>query len=256
MNWVNLLTISIFTLAFALETLYSIKKKKNLFDHRDSLANILLGLLYTLFAVFFTIFIYYIYEFLYQYRIFNLELSVWSILALVILDDLIDYVAHRLQHENRFFWASHETHHSSEYYNFTTGIRLSIASPLVIWPFWTILPLLGFKTSWIMLVGALGYIYGILVHTQTIKTLGFLEKILVTPSHHRVHHGKNDEYVNRNYGVVFIFWDRFFKTFTPENAPVEYGTLHIEKSKSPLKLTINPWINYFRRKDHDDNATN
>lgn len=242
-NYVTLLTIIAFTLALLLEGLYSYRKKIRLFDVQDTLANIFLGLLFVSLGFTVTIGIYYLYEYLYQYRLFNIQLSAFAIVVLILLDDLINYVSHRILHENRFFWAVHEVHHSSENFNFTTGIRLTIATSLTIWPFWIILPILGFKTEWILLVASFSHLYGLLVHTRSIDRLGILEKVLVTPSHHRVHHGKNIEYLDRNYGVIFIFWDKLFNTFAEEKAPVEYGILHPEKSKNPIRILINPWIN-------------
>lgn len=240
---ITVITIGVLAVCLLIESIYVSWKNIKVFDLHDTLANIILGIIYGAFGVGFAIAIYNLYEFLYQFRIFDLNLSVITIAALVLLDDFINYVSHRVLHENRFFWAVHEVHHSSENFNFTTGIRLTVATNLTIWPFWTILPILGFKTEWIIIVGSVSHLYGILTHTRLIGKLGFLENFLVTPSHHRVHHGKNIEYLDRNYGVIFIFWDKMFNSFEEEKAEVEYGILHPEKSKNPIRILFNPWIN-------------
>jgi sterol desaturase/sphingolipid hydroxylase (fatty acid hydroxylase superfamily) len=243
MDPITLISIVVLISFFIVESYYSRKKSLNLFDTQDTRANISLGALFGFLSLFFAIFIYQLYEYLYQYRFFTLPFSVWTIALLVLLDDFINYVAHRVLHENRFFWAVHEVHHSSEHFNISTAIRLTIMTSLTIWPFW----ILGFKPEWVLSVAAFSHLYGAIVHTQAINRLGFLEKILVTPSHHRVHHGKNVRYLDRNYGVIFIFWDKLFNSFAEETEKVEYGILHPERSKNPLRILTNPWVNLFKQ---------
>ena len=247
MDFINLLTLVVLVTFFAAELLYVSRKKLDFFNRHDAFANIVLGIIFGSLSVLFAIAIYSLYDYLYQFRFFTLPFTWWVIAILVLLDDFINYVAHRVLHENRFFWAVHEVHHSSEHFNLTTGIRLTIMTSLTIWPFWIILPFLGFKTEWVVAVAAFSHLYGFIVHTQTVGKLGFLEKILVTPSHHRVHHGKNIEYMDRNYSVIFIFWDKLFNSFEVEKEKVEYGILHPEKSKNPLRVLTNPWVNLYRQ---------
>lgn len=245
MDIVTQISIVVLALLIGFEFFYVAHKKLHYFDTHDALANITLGLIFGVLSVFFAMGIYRLYEYLYQFRFFTLPLTFWTIALLVLLDDFINYVAHRVLHENRFFWAVHEVHHSSEHFNFTTAIRLTIMTSLTIWPFWIVLPFLGFKTEWVVLVASFSHFYGIIVHTQTVGKLGFLEKIFVTPSHHRVHHGKNVKYLDRNYGVIFIFWDKLFNSFEEESEKVEYGILHPEKSKNPMRILTNPWKNLY-----------
>ena len=247
MDAISIASVGVLVIVLIIEFLYVANKKLNFFDKQDAFANIVLGMAFGIFSVFFAIGIYKLYDYLYEYRFFTLTFSITVILLLVFIDDFINYVAHRVLHENRFFWAVHEVHHSSEHFNITTGIRLTLMTSLTIWPFWIFLPFLGFKTEWVTLVGSFSHLYGLIVHTRTIDRLGFLEKFLVTPSHHRVHHGKNVEYLDRNYGIIFIFWDKMFGSFEEEKAEVQYGILHPEKSKNPLHILINPWINLYKQ---------
>ena len=247
MAFIDFLTLLVLVFGFAAELTYVNHKKLNFFDRSDIIANIVLGIVFGVLSLLFAVAIYKLYNYLYQFRFFTLSFSWWTIAILVLLDDFINYVAHRVLHENRFFWAVHEVHHSSEQFNLTTGIRLTIMTSLTIWPFWIILPFLGFKTEWVASVAAFSHLYGFIVHTQTIGKLGLLENIFVTPSHHRVHHGKNVDYMDRNYGVIFIFWDKLFNSFEVETEKVEYGILHPEKSKNPLRILTNPWLNLFRQ---------
>lgn len=247
MNIISILSVLILAVLLFFELYYVKRHKLDFFDKQDAWANITLGFVFSALSLIFAYFIYQLYDFLYQFRFVTLSLSVWTIATLVILDDLVNYISHRILHENRFFWAVHEVHHSSEHFNFTTAIRLTIMTSLTIWPFWILFPFLGFKTEWMALVAAFSHLYGGILHTQTVGRLGFLEKFMATPSHHRVHHGKNTRYLDRNYGVIFIVWDKLFGTFEEESEKVQYGILHPEKSKNPFWILVNPWINLYKQ---------
>jgi sterol desaturase/sphingolipid hydroxylase (fatty acid hydroxylase superfamily) len=153
--------------------------------------------------------------------------------------DLCYYWFHRYGHEWRLFWASHVAHHQSEEYNLSTALRQTSTGYLS-FVFYIPLYVLGFPPYVIVTVGSLNLIYQFWVHTEHIRTLGPLEWLLITPSNHRVHHAKNPEYVDRNYGGVFILWDRLFGTFKAEDPerPCVYGTTHQLASWNPL------WANF------------
>lgn len=139
--------------------------------------------------------------------------------------DLGYYWFHRLAHEVNFMWAFHQTHHSSEDYNFSTALRQSVFQHYTSWVFY--LPLALFVPPSIFLVHQeLNIIYQFWIHTQYIKSLGPLEYILNTPSHHRVHHGRNPYCIDKNYAGTLIIWDRIFGTFQPEGEEVAYGLTH------------------------------
>lgn len=169
----------------------------------------------------------------------------WFIL--LIAEDFMFYWLHRVDHYCRLFWAVHVTHHSSEEFNLTVGFRSSVFQPLYRF-FWFIpLPLLGFKGIDIMFIYSATQIYGILIHTQYIKKLGPLEWFLSTPSHHRVHHGSNVPYLDKNMGMVLIIWDRMFGTFAEEKETVRYGlTKNLEKPYHPVKTVFHEWVEIFR----------
>lgn len=169
--------------------------------------------------------------------------------ALVLTEDFMFYWLHRVDHYCRLFWAVHVTHHSSEEFNLTIGFRSSVFQPLYRFIWFIPLPLFGFKAEDIMLVYAITQIYGILIHTQFIRKLGPLEWILSTPSHHRVHHGSNTRYLDKNMGMVLIIWDRMFGTFQKEedNDPVRFGlTTNLEKPYHPFKTIFHEWAQIFR----------
>ncbi|HTF04521.1 MAG TPA: sterol desaturase family protein [Bacteroidia bacterium] len=169
--------------------------------------------------------------------------------VLLFTEDFMFYWLHRVDHYCRLFWAVHVTHHSSEEFNLTVGFRSSVFQPLYRFMWFIPLPLLGFRPEDIMLMYAITQIYGILIHTQSVKKLGPLEWFLSTPSHHRVHHASNVRYLDKNLGMVFIFWDRMFGTFEAEDdaEPIKYGlTKNLEKPYHPVKTIFHEWLQIVR----------
>ena len=182
--------------------------------------------------------------FLYQFRIIDLAslVPLWLMWVMVfVMIDLVFYVYHRLSHRVRFLWAIHMSHHSSEEMNFAVSFRQAWFGPISKIPFFMILPLIGFDPVMIAVAGAASTLWGVVGHTQIIGKLGPLEWIFNTPSHHRVHHGANPEYIDKNYGNLLIIWDRMFGTFEPESRPVNYGLVNNVNTFNPVKITFMGW---------------
>jgi sterol desaturase/sphingolipid hydroxylase (fatty acid hydroxylase superfamily) len=159
----------------------------------------------------------------FQYRFFDLGFG-WSVWVVAFLaNDLMFYVSHRAAHEVRLIWAVHVVHHSARHYDLTTGVRGSALSVFRKLPFYLWIPLIGVHPVVMLLVHQVFNFYGLAYHTESVRRLGPLEAVLVTPSSHRVHHACNPQYVDRNYGGFFILFDRLFGTFVPEEEPCVYG---------------------------------
>lgn len=176
----------------------------------------------------------YLYE---NFRFFTLDATVlWVWLALLIGEDFTYYWVHRLEHEVRLFWCTHMTHHTPEHMNFSTAVRMPPGEALYhpIFRLW--LPLLGFHPLMYPALGAFNLVMGLLQHTELVDRLGPLEEVLATPSHHRVHHGSNPEYIDKNYGARLIIWDRLFGTFQREIVPPVYGLTTSLNTQNPVKL--------------------
>jgi sterol desaturase/sphingolipid hydroxylase (fatty acid hydroxylase superfamily) len=149
--------------------------------------------------------------------------AVWAWVLLFLADDLAYYWFHRVSHESRLFWGSHVVHHSSQHYNLSTALRQTWV-PMTYFPFWLPLALVGFPVWMILLAQSWSLIYQFWIHTERIRRLPRpLEAVLNTPSHHRVHHGSNEVYLDKNYGGILIVWDRLFGTYEPEAERVRYG---------------------------------
>ena len=188
------------------------------------------------------------YLYLYQFKFFDLSSlgSIWleALLTLFAID-FIYYWFHRTSHHVRFFWAIHMNHHSSEEMNFLVSLRQAWFNPLFRVPFFLILPLLGFNPFLTLAVGAASTIWAVIQHTKMIGKLGPLEKIFVTPSSHRVHHGINENYMDKNFGNLFIIWDRIFGTYQAEEERVIFGLKRNIKSSNPFKITTFTWHEIF-----------
>jgi len=182
----------------------------------------------------------------YELRIFEIGTGFWAWVLLVPCEDLCYYAFHRSHHEVRFLWAAHVNHHSSERYNLSTALRQSWTTPFTGPVFWVPLALLGFHPLMILGAQAISLIYQFWIHTERIGRLGPLEWVMNTPSHHRVHHGANVEYLDRNYAGIFIIWDRLFGSFEPERAPVDYGLTHNIHTFNPVEIAFHDWLDMGR----------
>ena len=156
--------------------------------------------------------------------------------------DFFYYWFHRVSHERNFFWASHVVHHQSEEYNLTTALRQT-STGFLGFIFYFPLYVIGFNAELLATVAALNLVYQFWVHTRFVGRLGVLDRILVTPSNHRVHHAQNPEYIDKNHGGVFILWDRIFGTFAEERDDIEiaYGVTRPLKHASPLAANLQVW---------------
>jgi sterol desaturase/sphingolipid hydroxylase (fatty acid hydroxylase superfamily) len=178
------------------------------------------------------------------YELTPLRLSAgdwWVWVLLFFADDLSYYWFHRVSHESRLFWASHVVHHSSQHYNLSTALRQTWV-PMTYFPFWLWLPLVGFSPWMVLLAQSWSLIYQFFLHTERVGRLPRpLEAVLNTPSHHRVHHGANAEYLDRNYGGILVIWDRLFGSFEPERARVRYGLTKNLETFRPLDVAFHEY---------------
>lgn len=214
----------------------------------DTAASLSMGLGYLAFAALMALATVPIYLWFSQFAIFDPTGFWWMWPALILLEDFCYYLYHRASHEMRIFWASHVNHHSSRLYNLSTALRQSWTAPFLSWIFWLPLVLLGFPVELVLLQKGFNLLYQYWIHTEAIGRLGPLEWVMNTPSHHRVHHGKNLRYLDRNYGGIFIIWDRIFGTFEPERdeEPVEYGILHDLDTYNPVVIAFHEWRDLWR----------
>ncbi|WP_241237960.1 sterol desaturase family protein [Pseudoflavitalea rhizosphaerae] len=190
-------------------------------------------------------------DYFYRHQVFNFDHVIVYWFMLVLLEDFLYYWLHRFDHEVRIFWAVHVTHHSSELFNFTVGFRSSVFQPLYRFIYFIPLALMGFSPLDIIFIYSATQIWGIFVHTEFIKKMGWLEHILVTPSHHRVHHASNPKYLDKNMGMFLIIWDKIFGTFQAElpeaeYQPIRYGLTTPLQKETPVTVVFHEWSSIWK----------
>ncbi len=159
-----------------------------------------------------------------------------QLFAAVTVWDFVYYWSHRLQHESRYMWAIHVVHHSSERYNLSTALRQPVADALGTFPPQGVVCLLGIRPELVATARGINLIYQFWIHTDAIRRIGPFERVLNTPSHHRVHHGANPRYIDRNHGSILIVWDKLFGTFEPESESVTYGLTKNIETFDPARI--------------------
>ncbi|WDE07410.1 sterol desaturase family protein [Thalassomonas viridans] len=245
-NWFFIIAIGLFVAELLR---YTLKKTftRNLLG--DSIANfVTLGLfvvIVALVAAAYAGIFFYCYD---NFKLVELPITPWSIICCVILADLAYYWEHRFLHSNGFGWASHTVHHSSPHFNISVAYR---HGPLDwFFPLFFHLPLvfLGFHPFIIFLSEVIVQVFQTQLHTETVKKLPRpIEAIFNTPSHHRVHHATNRQYIDKNYAGIFIIWDKLFGTFAEEKAPVKYGIYPKINTVNPLKIFFAGYIKLSRQ---------
>ncbi len=228
------------------EVVVSHRKKLNNYNWKESLANfsILIGLVisklifagYQLwFFTFFSDFAWLTWP----------EGTVGYILAFIVVDFLI-YCYHYISHKSKFFWSFHLVHHSSPWMNFTTAYRLNwmagIISPIIFIP----ALLVGLPPTLVVISAMLNLFYQFFLHTELVGKLGWIEKVFNTPSNHRVHHGTNPKYIDKNFGGVLMIWDRIFGTYMEEEEMPTYGVTTGFEGHNPFRLVFHGFVDYFR----------
>ena len=226
------------------ELLISSWQNKKYYKTEDTLctAGLLAGNIIVAFSIKGLILAFHFY--LYQFKIIELAsiLPLWAMWVLTfVMIDFVFYIYHRMSHRVRFLWAIHLSHHSSEEMNFAVSFRQAWFGPISKIPFFMALPLLGFDPTIIAVAGVISTLWGIVGHTQIVGRLGFVEWIFNTPSHHRVHHGSNEQYIDKNYGNLLIIWDRMFGTFEQEEEAVKFGLVNNVNTFNPTKITFMAW---------------
>lgn len=237
---------ALIALSIVAEAWYSHREGKGLYELRDTWTSIGLGLIGVATRLLLKSANLAIWFLLYALSPFKIETAWWSLLLLFLVNELVYYWFHRISHEVRFFWATHVNHHSSMKMNFAVAARTPFLNAVYHVLFWVPLPLMGFHPASILAVETLSFLAAFYQHTTVIPKLGFLEYFLNTPSHHRVHHASNPDYIDKNYGNVLIIFDRLFGTFRKETVAPVYGITHNVEDRSFLNIIFHEWKDIFR----------
>jgi alkylglycerol monooxygenase len=241
MNVYAYITPIVLLLLFA-EILVSLIGKKKLYTFQDTVANIGTGIgnQCVNLAVVFLVLKWY--GWLWQFAPWQVPITWYSVILLLLIQDFVFYWFHRIGHTLNIFWAAHMPHHSSEEFNLSVGVRASFTQRLFQFMFFDwVLVLMGFAPDMVYAVAGIHLLIAFWHHTRLINKLGWVEKIFVTPAHHRVHHGVNPQYLDKNFSEFLIIWDRIFGTYAPEEEEVCYGLTHPPRTWDPIYINIQFW---------------
>lgn len=238
--------IPVFLFMILLEVLADYFTKKGTYRLNDAITNLGIGIGEQVISVFTRAFMLMLYDWVYQFRFVTLDSNVFTGIALLLLFEFIFYWAHRFGHEVNVGWAGHIVHHSSEEYNLTVALRQPWFFNLMTFAMFLPIALLGFSPKLLVIISAIDVLYQFWIHTRFIGKLGPLELVLNTPSHHRVHHGRNPEYLDKNYGGMLIIYDRLFGTFKEEKEEVVYGITNPVSSWNPAWANLHYFAELIR----------
>lgn len=229
------LLIPVFLLAVAVEWYISYRNQDNKYTAGNTIMNLSIGAIDQIGSLVYFGLLFLVMQYVYtHFRIIETTNVWYQWVGGYIAVDFLSYWFHRLSHRVNILWAGHVTHHSSELFNFSNGFRTSLFQGIYRIMFWALLPVFGFSPIVLVVILKVSGIYDFLLHTEYVPKLGFLEKIFITPSSHRVHHGKNDIYIDKNYGSTFLVWDKLFDTYQEETEVVKYGIKSPYTDNSPL----------------------
>lgn len=242
------LAIPAFLLLMIIEAAAGTVIEREIYEVKDAAASVTMGLGNLAADLLAKVVQFSILTYLHRFAIFHIGFQWWAWVLLFFGDEFSYYWFHRVSHECRLFWASHVVHHSSERYNLSTALRQTWTGSFMSFVFWLWLPIVGFAPVMIMAMKAISLLYQFWIHTELVRSLGPLEAVFNTPSHHRVHHGSNPRYIDRNHGGTLIIWDKLFGTFEPENPadPVRFGLTKNIETYNPVRIAFHEWVDLFR----------
>ena len=236
------LSVPVFFILIAIELAYTFYKKLAYYRLNDSIANLSQGIGQQVTGLFMKTVLFFGYAYIFEHwRLFDLPNTIWIWIILFIGVDFFYYWFHRMSHQVNALWAAHIVHHQSEEYNLTVALRQSWFQSWFSWVFYLPLAWIGFDPLMFLTLSAFNTLYQFWIHTRTIKNMGFLEYIINTPSHHRVHHGSNPKYIDKNHAGSLIIWDKMFGTFQKEEEEVYYGITTPLASWNPVWANVHYW---------------
>lgn len=241
------LSVPVFFILIGIELAWNFYRKLNYYRLNDSIANLSQGIGQQLTGIFMKTALFFGYKYIFEHwRLLDLPQSIWIWIILFISVDFFYYWFHRMSHQVNALWAAHIVHHQSEEYNLTVALRQSWFQGWFSWVFYLPLAFAGFDPIMFLTLSSFNTLYQFWIHTRTIKSMGPLEWILNTPSHHRVHHGSNPKYIDRNHAGTLIIWDRIFGTFQKEEEEVYYGITTPLASWNPIWANVHYWDELLR----------
>lgn len=237
---------SLFAVMIVVEMIWSYRKQKKVYNAKETASNIFIITGMMMIRPINLAWKFAVLGWVSQFRLTTIPNNVWTVILAVVAVDFLYYWQHRLYHEIRLLWTLHNVHHSSPWMNFSTSFRLNWLGPLVAPIFLIPAVLVGFSLNSILVFFLLNLFYQFFLHTEAIGKIPYIEGWLNTPSAHRVHHGSNPKYIDKNYGGILMVWDRLFGTYQEEEEEVIYGVTTGFMGHNPLVVLFAPLVHYLR----------
>ena len=240
------IAIAIVMFVLGIEYLVARRKGLKIFRFENTIANMSMSIFDRIAGIFLVPIIYFYYDYLHiNFSVFNIpETASWFAFA-VFMSDFTWYFYHRSGHKINLFWGAHIIHHQSEDYNYSVALNITPFQVFIRVAFWSVMPILGFSAKTVLGTHLVIGLYQFLLHSPLIPKVGIIEEVMVTPSHHRVHHGSNEKYLDKNFGGVLIIWDRLFGSFQREEEEVSFGITKDINSRDFLTGVFHYYGNLF-----------
>lgn len=229
-----------------IEMVVTYYQEKDYYEKKETIGSILVGIGNLIVSGVLKVSLLYLFIWIYNQLPWRMEFQWWTLIPCYIILDFFSYLAHRVSHEQRFWWATHVVHHTGEHYNLTVSYRLSWVQHIKL-IFFVPVALIGFHPIIFFVTNQIAVLFQFWVHTEYIRRMpAWVEYIFATPSNHRVHHGSQEKYIDKNFGATFIFWDRLFGTYQPEEEQVIYGiTTNIDNKANPIIINFHEYVDIF-----------
>lgn len=250
------LAVPVFFISIAIEIVASLIMKRKVYRFNDSVSDLSAGMLQELVGVFTKVLLFGVYVLLFNAvhqpqnaapgQLYGIPVNIWSWIAMFLLVDVIYYWFHRNSHNIAIIWGSHEAHHSSQEYNLSVALRQGAFQRLFSFPYYLPLAIVGFSPIQFIVCSQINTLYQFFIHTRLVNKLGFLEYFMNTPSHHRVHHGVNPKYIDKNHAGMLIIWDKIFGTYQVEEEEPTYGTVRPLTTFNPVWAQLHYWVGLFQ----------
>ncbi len=245
------LAVPVFFISIAIEVVASLIMKRKVYRFNDSVSDLSAGMLQELVGVFTKVLLFGVYIMLFDAvhkpqnaapgQVYGIPVNIATWIIVFLLVDFIYYWFHRNSHNIAVIWGSHEAHHSSQEYNLSVALRQGAFQRLFSFPYYLPMALIGFSPVQFMVCSQINTLYQFFIHTRLVNKLGFLEYFMNTPSHHRVHHGVNPKYIDKNHAGMLIIWDKMFGTFQVEEEEPYYGTVKPLTTFNPVWAQLHYW---------------
>lgn len=249
------LAVPVFFISIAIEIIASLIMKRKVYRFNDSISDMSAGMMQELVGVFTKVLLFGVYIMVFDWvhrpanagpsDVYGIPVNPITWVVVFILVDVVYYWFHRNSHNIAVIWGSHETHHSSQEYNLSVALRQGAFQRLFSFPYYLPMAIAGFSPLQFMVCSQINTLYQFFIHTRLVKSLGPLEYVMNTPSHHRVHHGVNPKYIDKNHAGVFIVWDKLFGTFQKEEEEPYYGTVKPLTTFNPVWAQLHYWWGLF-----------